>query len=298
MGKEQKMKKLTIYALLILLICGTLISCGKKESDSGKDVKSDASVSGTSDTTGGEKSEYSLSGSLASIVPGIAPAPTWKALNQIYDEDLISEFFGLDVNSPNYAELTVWQCGLSTEVEEIILIKAADGKIDDAVADLKKRREHLINVDTYYPDDKATAEKSLVGNLGEFCYFIAGENATSALENLKLVLTGKSVAGGNSDGDVADMNSDDNAATGNSVGDATGGTFTARVARTRPNMESRITATLPAKVKSAIASINARNEARTEVTQPADGTVTIVTKRNPRYNTPSERKALYEQIVD
>ncbi|MDR0984157.1 MAG: DUF4358 domain-containing protein [Ruminococcus sp.] len=286
------MKKLTLYTLLILLICGLFISCGKKDDEKkGKDIDSAASVSDSAD----KDSEYSLKGSLRGIVPEIAPAPAWKALNEIYDNDLISEFFGLENDNPNYAELTIWQCGLSTVVEEIILIKAADGKTEDAVADLNKRRDRLINVDTFYPDDKATAEKSLVGNLGDYCYFIAGENANSALENLKLVLTGKSVPKN------SDSGTTDNA--GGTLPVSANGNSGRGTRPARANIVTRATVTLPEAVKSAMASIQNRNESQTKITQSPNRLVTrdpdaTTVKSDSKYKTQSERKALYSQIAN
>jgi hypothetical protein len=291
------MKKLTLYILLVLLICGVFVSCGKKDEEKkdGEDVTSGAS---SSDVTNAANGGFSLSVPVRNIIPDIAPAPTWKALNEIYDEDIISEFFGLEKTNPNYVELTVWQCGLSTEVEEIIIIKAADGKTSDVTADLEKRRDRLINVDTFYPDDKATAEKSLIGNLGDYCYFIAGENANSALENLKLVLTGKPLAGNSG----SDAGSTTDAAGGTSPVGA-GGNSADGTSPARATDVTRITVTLPENVKSAVVSIQNRNESQTKITQSPNRLVTrdpdaTTVKRDSKYKTQSERKALYEQIAD
>jgi hypothetical protein len=125
----------------------------------------------TTEDSGDSTSEVDLQ----AMVDYITSNVEWASLMQIEDPDLISEYFTLDATDPNYKQLLVSQCPMSAVVAEIILIQAED--VQSAKDALNARRDKLINTDTYYPEHVEIAEESIIGNVGDIVYFIAGENA-------------------------------------------------------------------------------------------------------------------------
>lgn len=124
---------------------------------------------------------------LDAIVDEITTKVEWANLATIEDESLISEFFKLDVNNPNYEQLLVKQCPMSAVIAEIILIQT--DHVESAMDDLQVRKQKLIDTDAYYPEHKEVAEKSIIGSYDDIAYFIAGESSEDSekvlLEYLK-----------------------------------------------------------------------------------------------------------------
>jgi hypothetical protein len=112
---------------------------------------------------------------LENVVEAITSQVEWASLTTIDDSELISEFFKLDSDNPNYEQLLVKQCPMSAVIAEIILIQAND--VDSAMDDLQARKQKLIDTDAYYPEHKLIAEDSIIGYYGDVVYFLAGENA-------------------------------------------------------------------------------------------------------------------------
>lgn len=125
----------------------------------------------------GSQSDEQEGSPLQSIVGTVTSSVEWASLDEITDDETIKEFFKLDKSNPDYKDMIVMQCPMSSVVAEIIIIEAQDGKAEDAVNALKERRQKLIDVDAFYPDSKEIAEQSITGTYHNVAYFIAGENA-------------------------------------------------------------------------------------------------------------------------
>ncbi len=102
----------------------------------------------------------------------------WPSLAEVNDEFILSDYFLLDKNNPNYEQLIVMQCPMSAVMCEIIIIKADD--VDAAKADLKARQKKAQDTDAFYPDDIERAGNSIVGTKGDYAYFLICENPTEA----------------------------------------------------------------------------------------------------------------------
>jgi hypothetical protein len=149
-------------ALILTLATVSLVGCG-------------SNTNNTQPLEVTEENESISEVDLQAMVDYITSNVEWASLMQIDDPDLISEYFTLDATNPNYKQLLVSQCPMSAVIAEIILIQAED--VQSAKDDLNARRDKLINTDAYYPEHKEIAEESIIGNVGDIVYFIAGENA-------------------------------------------------------------------------------------------------------------------------
>lgn len=105
----------------------------------------------------------------------------WPTLAQVTDEYILSEFFLL-TNTDNYNELIVMQCPMSAKMSEIIIIKADDAQA--ARADLDARRQKAIDTDAWYPADQELAAESIVGENGDYVYFLIGDNAKAGEDSI------------------------------------------------------------------------------------------------------------------
>lgn len=106
----------------------------------------------------------------------------WPALDEVSDEYILSDYFLLDKNNPNYEQLIVMQCPMSAVMCEIIIIKADD--VEAAKADLEARQKKAQDTDAFYPDDIERAGNSIVGTKGDYAYFFICENPPEAEELL------------------------------------------------------------------------------------------------------------------
>lgn len=106
----------------------------------------------------------------------------WPSLSEVSDEFILSDYFLLDKNNPNYEQLIVMQCPMSAVMCEIIIIKADD--VDAAKADLEARQKKAQDTDAFYPDDIERAGNSIVGTKGDYAYFLICENPSEAEELL------------------------------------------------------------------------------------------------------------------
>jgi hypothetical protein len=182
-----KLMKKVCIPIAMLILMSMLVGCGNSTADNSNDTtttttaqtETQLETETIADTQTTESTEEnSTSGDtvdLSAMVDEITSKVEWASLLEIEDDELISEFFTLDPNNPNYKQLLVMQCPMSAVIAEIILIQADD--VDSAMDDLSVRQEKLINTDAYYPEHKEIAENSIINHVGDIVYFIAGENA-------------------------------------------------------------------------------------------------------------------------
>lgn len=202
-----KRKYYAVFALTALLLTSFLTACGQD-----KEVTDESSIAETSETVvsseivatqppvniletaespgenNGDVSDSSSSAennsAFSSIVDAITSSVEWAKLDAITDNEIAKEFFKLDLENPDYKDILVMQCPMSSVTAEIILIEANDGKAEDALNALNERKTKLIEVDAFYPDAKVIAENSITGTYNNVAYFIAGTNAEQSEEIL------------------------------------------------------------------------------------------------------------------
>lgn len=91
-------------------------------------------------------------------------------MDEVTDPTILSEFFLIDTSDEAFEEVVVYQCPMSAQMSEIIVIKSSD--VDHAADILNKRRDKAIAQDAFYPADVENAEASIVGTVGSYAYFI------------------------------------------------------------------------------------------------------------------------------
>lgn len=202
-----KRKYYAVFAFTAMFLTSFLTACGED-----KEVIDESSIAETSETivsseivatqppanileTGktpeennGDVSDSSSStennSTFRTIVDAITSAVEWAKLDEISDNEIAKEFFKLDLENPDYKDILIMQCPMSSVTAEIILIETNDNQAEKALNDLKERRTKLIEVDAFYPDAKVIAENSITGTYNNVAYFIAGTNAEQSEEIL------------------------------------------------------------------------------------------------------------------
>lgn len=162
------MKKKLVIFLNILTIM--LVGCGNSNQNN-----NDNTINSTTSQEESSQNENLKNVDLNAIVDEITSKIEWASLDTVQDDTLISEFFTLDVNNPNYKQLLVKQCPMSAVIAEIILVQTTD--VNSTMKDLEVRKQKLINTDAYYPEHKKIAEESIIGNYDDIVYFIASDSA-------------------------------------------------------------------------------------------------------------------------
>lgn len=149
-------------------------SAEENSSESGDDA------SDTVENTG-EEAVSALQAAAEAAIDG----QDWPSMAAVSNDekDFISDFFLLDADNANYKELFIFQCPMSANLSEIIIIEADD--ISSAKADLEARQKKAREQDAFYPDDVERAGASIVGTEGSYAYFIMGNNASDVEKALE-----------------------------------------------------------------------------------------------------------------
>ena len=182
------MKKILAMTLSLILVTGVFAACSNdnNSSSSSETTTSETTTSEetTSETTAddGASAVKTETQKLADVVEN---SVEWTSMILVEDAERLKDKFGLDSKNPNYEEVTVKEAMMSAAFGEIIVIKAKDGKVDEAVKDLEARKAKMIEQDAFYPDHKELAENAVIGKEGNYAYLIVNEKATDAEKALK-----------------------------------------------------------------------------------------------------------------
>lgn len=126
---------------------------------------------------GGDEESIS-NNTLMPIAEAALAVGEWPMLWEVSDSDILKDFFLLDDMNPNYKNLLVLQCPMSSNMTEIIIIEADD--VSEAKSDLEARRKKAQDQDAFYPADVERAGASVVGSEGSYAYFLMGDNTPDA----------------------------------------------------------------------------------------------------------------------
>lgn len=113
---------------------------------------------------------------LMPLVDAAMSAGEWPLLDEVTDEQIISDFFTMDRSK--YEQSVFMQCPMSAKMCEIIIVKTDD--TDSARADLEARQKKARETDAFYPADVERAGASIVGAQGNYAYFIMADDAAGA----------------------------------------------------------------------------------------------------------------------
>lgn len=186
----KRMKRILAATLSLIIAAGMLSACSSN--DDKEPQNTDSVTSAPSESVTSQDSETSESVSdegensnndVSRISDAINQTGEWTSLMEVDDAERLKEYFQLDPANENYIEISVKQAMISAAFAEIIVIKAADGKVDDVVKDLEDRKKKLIEQDAFYPEHKDVAEQALIGSEGNFAYLIVGSEDNKACED-------------------------------------------------------------------------------------------------------------------
>lgn len=196
------MKKAFITAVVSAMLMCTLTACGGTTESSSSVAEETTTVTTTTATESQSEALTAVTTPSQEETESTADAeenPLMKYINplvqrseelelpalaEVTDPDMILDYFKLDKNK--YPDMVIMQCPMSAAMAEIIIINTQDK--DSAKSDLEIRKEKLINTDVFYPDHEDIAKNSIIGEDGDYVYFIATTDAKLVEEALKAEL--------------------------------------------------------------------------------------------------------------
>ena len=135
----------------------------------------DGTTAETPDAPGAE----SETARLANVV---MTAVEFPAMMPVEDDAMVTEFFGLTLE--NIEEYSINQQIISAVLAEVIVIKPAEGKEADVLAELDSRRTYLIDNAAFYPAQEESAAATKVGSAGGYVYLICHTEAAACEDAL------------------------------------------------------------------------------------------------------------------
>lgn len=204
------MKYVKIAALLAAMtICSAMFTaCGENTSGDNESetassaattasdvpaVSDDENTASAEESSSGNEDDVSDTGeeavsALQTAAETAIDGQEWPSMAVVSNDekDFIADFFLLDADNANYKELFIFQCPMSANMSELIIIEAED--VSSAKADLEARQKKAREQDAFYPDDVERAGASIVGTEGSYAYFIMGNNASDVEKALETSL--------------------------------------------------------------------------------------------------------------
>lgn len=117
---------------------------------------------------------------LLAIDSGVFPDMVKVTEQALLDTVMDFSQYGID-------EFSVYQQAISVELSEIVIVHSAQAdKVEEA---LLKRREALIKQYSFYPEQKESAENSIVFSLDGYSVLIAAKEPSAAVEAVKVKIS-------------------------------------------------------------------------------------------------------------
>lgn len=154
-------------ALLAVLLCGCSDTAISEENSVGSNYSS-------YDTENKDISCEELA--LLAIDSGVFPDMVKVTEQALLDTVMDFSRYGID-------EFSVYQQAISVELSEIVIVHSKQS--DEAEAALTQRREALIKQYSFYPEQKESAENSVVFCLDGYSVLIAAKEPSAAVEAVK-----------------------------------------------------------------------------------------------------------------
>ena len=158
---------IAVAALLAVLLCGCSDTAISEENSVGSNYSS-------YDTENKDISCEELA--LLAIDSGVFPDMVKVTEQALLDTVMDFSGYGID-------EFSVYQQAISVELSEIVIVHSKQP--DKAEAALTQRREALIKQYSFYPEQKESAENSVVFSLDGYSVLIAAKEPSAAIEAVK-----------------------------------------------------------------------------------------------------------------
>ncbi len=178
------MKKFITMAAILAALTMTVTGCtGGNDSSSDS---TDSTVSGTveaGDTSSDVTDEEAVSLTAAQMAANALTAIEWPAMMQVEDPEMINGFFGID--AALCEDYYISNQMISAQLNEVIIVKPAEGKEADLQAQLDSHFEYIKNDAAFYPEQEPSAEGAVMGKLDNgYLYILVHENAQTAADAL------------------------------------------------------------------------------------------------------------------
>lgn len=167
------MRDLKKIAALVLVgsMCVAMVACGKTKDDN--TTNENTTTAGgqqevTTEAAGANGAEYRDDVPVADIEAAVA-----AALGEAYYANMpMDTLEGLEITPDMYEEFVYMVPMISANVDTLIVVKAADGKVSDVEAKLNAFRDRNINDLMQYPMNLAKIQCSQVLTFGEYVVFV------------------------------------------------------------------------------------------------------------------------------
>lgn len=189
MKGNTKMKKFITMAAILAALTMTVTGCaGNNDSSSANDSTTSGSVEAgdntSSEVTDGESDEQAVSLTAAQMAANALTAIEWPAMMQVEDTELINSFFGID--AALCEDYYISNQMISAQLNEVIIVKPAEGKEADLQARLDAHFEYIKNDAAFYPEQEPSAEGAVMGTLDNgYMYIFVHENGNVIEEAVK-----------------------------------------------------------------------------------------------------------------
>lgn len=187
MKGNTKMKKFMTMAAILAALTMTVTGCASNNNSSANDSTTSGSVEAgdntSSEVTDGENDEEAVSLTAAQMAANALTAIEWPAMMNVEDPEMISSFFGIDTGLCE--DFYVSNQVISAQLNEVIIVKPAEGKEADLQAQFDAHFEYIKNDAAFYPDQEPSAEGAVMGKLDNgYLYILVHKNAQAAADAL------------------------------------------------------------------------------------------------------------------
>lgn len=154
----KKFSKVLLTLLAVTIVSTSFVACSSKTETPGTSGQTTAGVTLTEGTT-----PQTIIDKIAEEIGIQMPSPIDDAtLSDMFyiSSDMVEEYYGL-------MSMTM------TSSDNLVAIKAADGKLEDVVSGLEKRKEDVINsFAQYLPDQYEKAQAGKVITKGDYAFLV------------------------------------------------------------------------------------------------------------------------------
>lgn len=158
-------------AMLAVLLCGCSDTAISEENSGGSNISA-------YDSENNDISCEELA--LIAIDSGVFPDMVKVTEQALLDTVMDFSQYGID-------EFSVYQQAISVELSEIVIVHSSQP--DKTEAALTQRREALIKQYSFYPEQKESAENSIVFSLDGYSVLIAAKEPSAAVEAVKTAIS-------------------------------------------------------------------------------------------------------------
>lgn len=187
------MKKFMTLAAILAALTMTVTGCANNGdsssvSDSGS---SNTSTSDSGSSSEGDSSSESDTSSDAESVSLTADqmaanalnAIEWPALMKLENDELVESYFGISADLVE--EYSVFMQLMSAHLNEIVIVKPAEGKEADLQAQLDSHFEYIKDGAAFYPEQELSASGAVMGKTDNgYLYIIVHEEGKTAADEL------------------------------------------------------------------------------------------------------------------